>query len=206
MIGLPLQTNSQESELRDAAEKADAIAVGPGLGQSTDARRRLELLMGLDRAMVVDADALNMLAQLERWPEGFKAKAVLTPHPGEMARLGKLIGRDRVPSNDAGRIDMALSAARAFGQVLVLKGARTVVTDGSRVYINQSGDSTLSKAGTGDILSGMLGCLLAQRLDRFDAAVLAVHLHGLAGQWAGQRHTRRGATAQQIIDAIPRVS
>ena len=202
MIGLPLLENGDEDALLQAADKADAIVIGPGLGQSPQSRRRLDLLCRLEKPMVVDADALNMLARGDRWPETFKASAVLTPHPGEMSRLGKLIGRTSVPSDDAGRMDLAAQAASAFEQVVVLKGARTVITDGQRVYVNQTGDSTLSKGGTGDILSGMLGCLLAQKLGRFDAAALAVHLHGRAGELAGQRHTSRAATAQDIIDAI----
>ena len=92
MIGLPLTAAGDEDALREAAEKADAIVIGPGLGQSPQAHRRLELLIAMTKPMVVDADGLNMLAAGARWPESFKAAAVLTPHPGEMARLGKLIG------------------------------------------------------------------------------------------------------------------
>src|SRR5207248_3696097 len=112
-------------------------------------------LARLDKPMVVDADGLNMLSTERRWPSYFKARAVLTPHPGEMARLGKLIGRTDVPGDEQGRIDLAAQAATAFGQVVLLKGHHTVVTDGRRVYVNDTGDSTLSKAGTGDVLSGM---------------------------------------------------
>ena len=99
-----------------------------------------------------------------------------------------------------------MQAALAFGQVLILKGARSVITDGHRYYLNETGDSTLSKAGTGDILSGMLGCLLAQKIDPFNAACLAAHLHGQAGELAGKKRTRRGATAREIIDAIPQAT
>jgi NAD(P)H-hydrate epimerase len=120
-----------------------------------------------------------------------------------MSRLAKLIGRaGATPSDEAGRIDLAGSAALAFGQVIVLKGHRTVVCDGRRVYVNTTGDSTLSKAGTGDVLSGVLGCLLAQGMDRFEAAVLAVHLHGRAGEIAGKQHGKRWALARNVIDAL----
>src|SRR5205085_9146149 len=102
-------------------------------------------------------------------------------------RLGKLIGRTDVPTDEAGRIDIATEAARAFGQIVVLKGDRTVVTDGDRVYVNRTGDSTLSKAGTGDVLSGIVGTLLGQAMDRFDAACAAVHIHGRSGEIAGAR-------------------
>jgi hydroxyethylthiazole kinase-like uncharacterized protein yjeF len=140
---------------------------------------------------------------MKKWPTWFKARAVLTPHPGEMARLEKLIGRTDVPADDEGRVDVAAAAATAFGQVVVLKGDRTVVTDGRRVYLNHTGNSTLSKAGTGDVLSGMLGALLGQGVDRFDAACLAVKLHGRAGELAGQKLGMRCALAREIVDAIP---
>src|SRR4051794_24573276 len=94
-------------DLLDAAGAADAIVVGPGLGQSPDARARLKRLIRLNKPMVIDADALNMLAMEKRWPREFKARAVLTPHPGEMKRLAKLFGRSDVPSDDDGRIDIA---------------------------------------------------------------------------------------------------
>ncbi len=142
-----------------AGEKADAIVIGPGLGQTPEALSRLIRLVRLDKPMVVDADGLNLLSKQKRWPTFFKARAVLTPHPGEMSRLGRLFGRDETPADDEGRISIALEAARAFSQVIVLKGNKTVVTDGKRVYINTTGDSTLSKAGTGDVLSGILGAL-----------------------------------------------
>jgi hydroxyethylthiazole kinase-like uncharacterized protein yjeF len=152
--------------------------------------------------MVLDADGINLIALEKKWPAYFKAHAVLTPHPGEMARLAKLIGRSDVPTDDQGRIDLATQAAKSFGQVLVLKGHCTVVTDGRRVYLNHTGDSTLSKAGTGDVLSGMIGCLLGQRMSPFNAAVLGVHLHGLAGEIAGKRFGRRSALAREVVDVI----
>ena len=140
----------------------------------------------------------------KRWPtKAFKAHAVLTPHPGEMKRLARLIGRTDVPNDDAGRIDVALAAANAFGQVVVLKGHRTVVTDGSRVYVNDTGDSSLSKAGTGDVLSGILGTLLAQQMDRVEAACAAVWIHGKAGEICGSRMGRRGVLAMDVIAVLP---
>lgn len=202
LIGLGLGKAAGKDALLEAGEKADAIVIGPGMGQTPEAHARLVRLTRLHKPMVIDADGLNMLSKEKKWPGYFKAHAVLTPHPGEMARLGKLIGRTKVPSDDEGRIDLAVAAAAAFGQVLVLKGHRTVVTDGRRVYVNQSGDSTLSKAGSGDVLSGMIGCLLGQKLAPFDAAMLGAHLHGLAGEIAGKRVGRRCALARDVLDAI----
>lgn len=203
LIGLGLGKESGKNRLLEAAKNASAIVIGPGLGQSAESERRLLALVRLEKPMVVDADGLNMLAARKRWPGFFKAHAVLTPHPGEMARLGKLIGRSEVPSDEAGRIEIATAAAQAFGQVVVLKGQRTVVTDGSRVYLNQTGDSSLSKAGTGDVLSGMIGTLLAQKMDGFDAACLATHLHGRAGELAGKELGMRCVLALEVIDHLP---
>jgi NAD(P)H-hydrate epimerase len=202
LIGLPLGEAAGSDALLAAGEKADAIVIGPGLGQTPEALGWLKRLVRLEKPMVVDADALNLLAKQKRWPSFFKAKAVLTPHPGEMARLAKLFGGGEVPGDDAGRMAIARKAAGTFSQVIVLKGDRTVVTDGRRVYVNHSGDSSLSKAGSGDVLSGILGTLLAQRMEPFAAACLAAHLHGLAGEIAGRRLGRRGVLARDVIDCL----
>jgi NAD(P)H-hydrate epimerase len=202
LIGLALD-NTASRDLLQAADRADAIVIGPGMGQSAQAKARLMRLVRLDKPMVVDADGLNLLAAQKKWPSSFKARAVLTPHPGEMMRLNRLLGRGRTPADEDGRIENAVAAARAFEQVIVLKGDRTVVTDGARVYINQTGNSALSKAGSGDVLSGMLACLLGQKMDRFDAACAAAALHGLAGEIAGERLGLRSVLAREVIDAIP---
>jgi ADP-dependent NAD(P)H-hydrate dehydratase len=186
----------------DSAAKADCVIIGPGMGQSTVALATLKRIVRLPKPMVVDADGLNLLAKQKKWPNWFKAKGVLTPHPGEMKRLGKLIGRDSVPEDDEGRIEIATLAAKSFGQIIVLKGGRTVVTDGERVYLNHTGDSSLSKAGAGDVLSGMIGTLLAQRMERFEAACAAVFIHGRAGEIAGERLGMRCVLAHDVIEAI----
>lgn len=202
LIGLALGKGAGKRKLLEAAEKADAVVVGPGLGQSPEARERLFALLRMDKPTVVDADGLNMIAEGKSWPKSFKAHAVLTPHPGEMKRLAKLIGRDTVPSDEPGRIDIATAAARAFGQVIVLKGYHTVITDGQRVHINDTGDSSLSKAGTGDVLSGIVGALLGVKMSGFDAACAGTWIHGRAGEIAGQRLGRRCVLARDVIEAL----
>jgi NAD(P)H-hydrate epimerase len=202
LIALGLGKSASATELTNAAAAAKSIVIGPGLGQSSAARDRLMRLVRLQTPMLVDADGLNMLAAGKKWPANFKSHAVLTPHPGEMKRLGKLIGRQEVPTDDDGRIGLAMEAANAFKQVIVLKGDRTVITDGERVYVNRTGDSSLSKAGTGDVLSGVIGTLLAQGEDRFDAACMGVHIHGRAGEIAGQRMGRRSVLARDVIDSL----
>lgn len=197
LIGIPFGKG-----VADSAEKADAIVIGPGMGQSPAVLEMLKKTVRLTTPMVVDADGLNLLAKQKKWPGYFKARAVLTPHPGEMKRLGKLIGRESVPTDDRGRIEIAVQAAKAFGQTIVLKGNRTVVADGERVYLNRTGDSSLSKAGAGDVLSGMIGTLLAQKMNQFDAACAAVYIHGRAGEMAGERLGRRCVLAHDVIESI----
>jgi NAD(P)H-hydrate epimerase len=189
-------------KVAEAASKADSVIIGPGMGQSSAVLAILKQMVRLTKPMVVDADGLNLLVKQKKWPGYFKAAGVLTPHPGEMKRLGKLIGRDSVPEDDEGRIEIAVLAAKSFGQVIVLKGNRTVVTDGERVYLNRTGDSSLSKAGTGDVLSGMVGTLLAQRMERFEAACAAVFIHGRAGEIAGERLGMRCVLSHDVIEAI----
>lgn len=210
IVGLAVGRASDRAKVLEVAAKVDAVVVGPGLGRQAGAKRLLLDLIALaGKPTVVDADGLNLLAAMDRWPAAFAASAVLTPHPGEMRRLGRLIGRDgAVPTDDPGRIELACAAAAAFGQVVVLKGERTVVADppgegGGRVYVNGTGDSSLSKAGSGDVLSGVVAAFLGQGVDRFEAACLAVHLHGRAGERAGAAIGRRSVLARDVIDHLP---
>jgi hydroxyethylthiazole kinase-like uncharacterized protein yjeF len=196
-IGLALDDAKPDLEkLLDAAEQADVLVVGPGMGKAAAVGKRVMDVLNTGKPAVVDADALNYLSSLKTW--SFKSPAVLTPHPGEMHRLTK---KD-VPTDDRGRIKMATEFARKTNKILVLKGHRTVVTDGNRTYVNTTGDSSLSKAGAGDVLSGMIASLIGQKIDIFDAACLGVHLHGLAGAIAGQILGRRCVLARDVIDSI----
>jgi NAD(P)H-hydrate epimerase len=209
LIGLGLAVDRPDVErLADAAEKADAVVVGPGIGTGELAKSRLRALVGIrNKPVVVDADGLNLLAALRHWPEAtFRATAVLTPHPGEMKRLMQLMdavdaGGD-LGTDEGYRVDVASRAASEFGHAVVLKGHRTVVSDGRRVYVNTTGDSSLSKAGTGDVLSGVIGCLLGQKVGPFDAACLGVWVHGRAGEIAGARVGRRAVLARDVADAL----
>jgi len=203
LVGFGLRGAGDDRKLMQAAASADALVIGPGLGKGRDAARRLLKLITLEKPAVIDADALNLLAMQRRWPSAFSLRAVLTPHPGEMQRLLKLLGRDGVPGDDAGRIAIAGEAARVFGQIVVFKGHRTVVADAGKVYVNPTGDSTLAKAGSGDVLSGMIASLMGQGMSGFDAAVLGVYLHGRAGEIAGREMGQRSALAREVIDCIP---
>jgi NAD(P)H-hydrate epimerase len=217
LIGMGLHGPADTARLLDAAKSASALVIGPGLGTSDPARDRLMALLSLSKPTVIDADALNLLARMSHWPaDQIKAQAVLTPHPGEMRHLAALLPADQtgnwnpadkntpIPSDESARIAIATLAAAAFHQTIILKGHRTIVTDAQRLYINTTGDSTLAKAGSGDILSGVSGCLLAQHMDPFDAATLAVWLHGKAGELAGALHGQRSALGRDVIDCLAR--
>ena len=152
------------------AIEADAIAIGPGLttGAKPFLRRFLD---GLDVPVVLDADALNILAEEPGMLDG---TAVLTPHPGEAARLlGKSIDGERVAA--------ACELAERFGVVAVLKGAGTVVCDGDRYFVNRTGNPGMATGGTGDILAGLLAARLASGMDPFPAAVQSVRPVGAHG-------------------------
>jgi NAD(P)H-hydrate epimerase len=204
LIGLPLGAGNLR-ELVAAAEIADALVIGPGMGTKREAKSRLLKLLSIERPAVIDADALNLLAVEKRWPK-MDLRAVLTPHPGEMKRLARHLRRKEVPTDGGGRIEIAIEAAKTFKQVVVLKGHRTVVTDGDRVYVNRTGDSSLSKAGAGDVLSGIIAALLGQKMDRFDAACAGAWLHGKAGELAGKQLGLRSVLARDVIDSLPRAA
>ena len=151
---------------------------------------------------VVDAEALNGLATESGWWNRIGRPCVLTPHPGEFARLD---GAD-VASGDAERVDRARAAAARWDQVVVLKGARTVVAapDGA-VAMAGSANPALGTGGTGDVLAGVIGSLLAQGATPWDAARLGVHLHATAGEHVRERLGDAGLLASDLLPELPRV-
>ena len=148
---------------------------------------------------MIDADGLNALAGRLGVFKGARGPLVLTPHPGEMARLA---GRSTAQVQ-ADRLGVAREMASMAGAVVVLKGARTVVAcpDG-RVWINPTGNPGMATGGTGDVLAGLCGALLAQGLSAEDAALVAVHAHGLAGDRAARRTGQLGLIASDLLAAL----
>ena len=182
------------------AEARTAVAVGPGLGLDDETRALARVLVGtLPRPMVVDADALTAIADHLDVVRGAHAPRVLTPHPGEMARL--LGGTAADVQRD--RVGVARAFAVAHGVQLVLKGARTLIAgpDG-RVLINPTGNAGMASGGTGDVLTGILGALLARGIDAARAAPAAVYLHGLAGDIAAERMGVEALIASDLIEAL----
>ncbi|HEY73262.1 MAG: NAD(P)H-hydrate dehydratase [Chloroflexi bacterium] len=201
-------------------EEYDALLLGPGLGCERETIAFVEALLGgggrrrlgfgggeEDKALpsplpplVVDADGLNILAQMENWPERLPPESVLTPHPGEMARLMNCT----IGDVQADRVAAARSQSAAWGQVVVLKGAHTVVAapDG-RIGIEPFVNSGLATAGTGDVLAGTIVALLAQELGAFEAAAAGAYLHGLAGELARAELGAAGMVAGDVLARLP---
>jgi NAD(P)H-hydrate epimerase len=181
-----------------------ALALGPGLGQSAELRHLLRQVMAtVQLPMVIDADGLNLLAgQLECLRERQTKALILTPHPGEMARLAGV----SVSTIEADRFSVARDFARQHQVVLLLKGARTIIAapDG-RVHINTSGNNGLSSGGSGDVLTGLIGGLLAQGCDAFAAASLAAWWHGRAAEQIAANRGEAGMTASDLIGQLPLV-
>ena len=152
--------------------------------------------------MVIDADALNALAQTYGWWERLQASSVLTPHPGEMSRL---LQRS-VMEIEEDRLAAAQQAARAWGQVVVLKGAYTVIAapDG-RTCLSPFANPALATGGTGDVLSGAVGALLAQGTTPYEAAVAGVYIHGVAGERVRENLGDAGLLASDLLPELPRV-
>jgi hydroxyethylthiazole kinase-like uncharacterized protein yjeF len=185
--------------VRSWFERVDAFAVGPGVGRHPSTAALLRgLLEECPLPIVIDADALNLMSPADE--RSFPARAVITPHPAEMARL---LGTEtaEVQSN---RLEVAKTAAARLGCVVVLKGAGTVVAhpDG-RAGINSSGSPALATGGTGDVLTGMIAACLARGLPPYEAALAAVFVHGVAGEIAGERIGVPGALAGDVVNAIP---
>lgn len=183
---------------------ADCLVAGPGLGRSAEAVSLIHDILAFPRdifsgPMLIDADGLNALSRLDDWWEG-RHDLVLTPHPGEMARLTRLT----IDQVQADRIGVARTYAARWNAVVVLKGAGTVVArpDG-QARINPTGGPNLATGGTGDVLSGIVGGLLAQGTDRWAATVAGTYLHGLAGDRLAQRHGDSGTLAGDLLSEIP---
>ncbi len=185
----------------EAAGQNDSVAFGPGIGISGALRSILEKLLDQQNLrLVIDADGLNNLAGIRNWPARLKAKLILTPHPGEMIRLWSGLLREELPAD---RQEQALQMAQRTNAVIVLKGAGTVVTDGEKVYINKTGNPGMATAGSGDVLTGIITALLGQGLSDFDAAVLGVYIHGLAGDIAAEKIGQVSLMATDIIVSLP---
>ncbi len=182
------------------AVSEDVVAFGPGVGMSSGLGLIVETLIKQEGLrLVIDADGLNNLCRIKNWPDMLKAKLVITPHPGEMRRLWSGLFRQELPAE---REEQAVKMAKDSGAVVVLKGAGTVVADSQRVYVNTTGNPGMATGGTGDVLTGIIAAMMGQGLGEFDAAVLGVYIHGLAGDIAAEKVGQISLIATDIIDSL----
>ncbi len=222
----------QAAEVLDAAlEGAGAIVLGPGLGDEESVEDLVLRLLSQDRAaVVVDADALNALSRIPAAWESVRAPCVLTPHPGEWHRLASALSISGDPTDAGDRRAACEALAQRTGTVVVLKGAGTVVSDGHRSWVCERSCAALATAGTGDVLAGLIGGLVARcvpkprpelamlpeaararvpvdpnrPLDLFDAARVAVDAHAACGQaWSESRSAQGGLLAMELTDLLP---
>ncbi|MBA7666810.1 Bifunctional NAD(P)H-hydrate repair enzyme Nnr [subsurface metagenome] len=193
-----------EKEIIEFSKKADALALGPGLSTDKETQQLVRnLIKKISLSMVIDADALNALVghlSLLHSRIPHSAFRIITPHPGEMARLISKTVKE-VQEN---RIKIAGDFAKRYKVIVVLKGARTVISDpGGNTYINPTGNPGMASAGVGDVLTGMIGSFLAQRKEPLEAAKTGAYLHGLAGDLAAQEKGEESLVASDVLEKLP---
>jgi hydroxyethylthiazole kinase-like uncharacterized protein yjeF len=182
-----------------------AFVIGPGLGRQPATLRRARSFIGeLRHPAVVDADGLSALAEVQRWWLPLHAPLVLTPHPGEFSRLARLPDGETPVDDDAQRTVAARDAAALWSQVVVLKGAHTVIASpGGDILRSEIATPALATAGSGDVLAGAIGAFLAAGLEPFEAAGCGVAVHAAAGLLAEDRIGSAGVVARDIANLLP---
>ncbi len=204
---------ADRAKIRAAVARADVIAIGMGIGQSENANELLKIVLSASEVpLVIDADALNLIAKDPSVFDLATAPMIVTPHLLEMARLCRM----DLPTLKRDMVGIATDFAEKYALICVLKCHETlVVSDGTedkkglsdknKVYVNHSGNSGMATGGSGDILSGMIASLIAQKMPPLDAATLGVYVHGLAGDAAAEALGEHSVMASDIIAAIPEV-
>jgi NAD(P)H-hydrate epimerase len=190
-----------KEELVELARLASAVAIGPGLGREPSVGALVQSLLGelRDRPVVLDADGLFAVSPFSKEYANRAVPLVLTPHPGEFARL---TGAER-PATDRQRMEQATGFAKRYRTVLLLKGAGTLVADETRLFRNSTGNPGMATGGTGDVLTGVVAALIAQGLAGFEAAALGAFVHGRAGDLAARELGQTALTATDLLDSLP---
>ncbi|HBT18426.1 MAG TPA: bifunctional ADP-dependent NAD(P)H-hydrate dehydratase/NAD(P)H-hydrate epimerase [Clostridiaceae bacterium] len=198
-MGLPLE------KIEEGVLKAQVVAFGPGLGTGREAYKLLlrviqilQEMAGTKKVLLLDADGLNVLEGKTELLKSLSFPVIMTPHPGEMARL---LGISKAEV-EAHRLDYAKAFAKEHGVVLVLKGYQSIVTDGEEVYVNTTGTSAMAQGGMGDALTGIISAFIAQGLSPMKGAILGVYLHGLVGQELGKTHY--SIKASDLLKGVPK--
>lgn len=199
----PQQIESQREALKAMLSWSDVIIIGPGLGRGEYADYLVErVLRKFDKTVIIDADAINALADNHHWLDGTKARVIITPHLLEMSRLtGQKTGDIK-----ADKFDVAKRFSKEHNIIVVLKDSRTIVSNGeSQAYINITGNNGMATGGSGDVLTGIIASLVGQGMTEFEAAKLGVCMHGLAGQEASISMGRYSMIAGDIVRSITKV-
>lgn len=184
--------------LRERLPNMDAVLIGPGLGRSDQVEQVIcWVLQDFQGPVVVDADGINGLAAHKDVLRDRTSHTILTPHDGEFLRLG---GKPL-----ADRAEAAMELARDLGCIVLRKGHRTIITDGSICYENHTGNPGMATGGSGDVLSGILVSLLGQGLPRLEAAACAAWLHGAAGDLCAEKLGQYGMLPSDLVEALPRL-
>ena len=189
-------TNEQ---LKDIIGWADSVVIGPGVGTREEMKNRIEQVLSMIQCpLLLDADGLNLLAKENLWYDKLSKHTVITPHMAEMSRLtGKCISDLKID-----RSKSALEYAKERDFICVLKDSSTVISDGSRICFNRTGNHGMATGGSGDVLSGVIGALLGMGMDAFFAACLGVYIHGAAGDVAAEIYGKRSMTSIELIEGL----
>ena len=176
----------------------DVLLIGPGIGRSQDTEAvvcfALEHFSG---PVILDADGINVISEHKDLLRGRTHPTILTPHDGEFLRLGGKLSEDRIQS--------ATAFAREFGIILLLKGHRTIITDGVKCYINTTGNPGMATGGSGDVLAGVITALVGQGIPPLEAAACGAWLHGAAGDICAQEIGQYGMLPTDMINVLPRL-
>jgi NAD(P)H-hydrate epimerase len=196
-------TKESVSEILSHLEDVDVAAVGPGLsvgGETKDAV--FSIIKSSKVPIVLDADGINLLAKDLSVLRNLRTQMVITPHPGEMARLLGI----SVKEVQSDRINIARSFSKEWGVITVLKGSRTIIASPEgEIYINATGNAGMATGGSGDVLTGIIASLIGQGVKPLDAAVAGVYIHGLCGDNVAQRNGEHGLIAGDLVQEIPNV-
>jgi len=197
-----LGNNSLKSALEVLSDKKTALAIGPGISTSKQTESFLiKLLKKCNIPVVIDADALTLISKNLNLLKSLKIPVILTPHPGEMARL---TGKNNKEIQED-RINISRDFSKKFGVYLVLKGARTIIsTPEGKIFINPTGNPGMASGGMGDILTGIIGGLLAQGYNAENSCKIGVFIHGLAGDIAFEEIANSGFSATEVANFIPK--
>ncbi len=193
-----LATFEDNEKVKYLLSKADAVAFGPGIKEDEESMKLLEeIIIDSPSSIIIDAGGINLLSKNKKCLCAVKDKVILTPHPGEMARL---IGKD-ISYVEKNRIECSRAFAKQYKCIVLLKGYNTVVTDGKNVFINKTGNSKMASGGMGDTLTGIITALVAQGYSNMDATLLGAYIHGLAAEYSAR--DRYSIIARDLIESIP---